>query len=226
MSLKRRILSCLILLAGLGAVCLIGYYNQKKLETMGSSIKSGDSKKIALTFDDGPHPYYTRQLLKGLKEREVKATFFITGKNVETYPDIVKEIHEEGHLIGNHTYNHTQLTSQNEEKFKEEIIKTNEVIKEVTGEDTIYIRPPYGSWNKEFEKELNMFPVLWNIDPLDWCSSNVSCIVKNVCSKVDENDIILMHDQYKTTVTAALEIVDRLTEEGYEFVTVDELMFD
>lgn len=131
-----------------------------------------------------------------------------------------------GHLIGNHTFNHTQLTPQNEKAFKEEIIKTNEVIKEVTGEDTIYVRPPYGSWNKEFEKELNMFPVLWTVDPMDWCSSDVSCIIKNVCAKVDENDIILMHDQYKTTVTAALKIIDRLTEEGYEFVTVDELMFD
>ena len=71
-----------------------------------------------------------------------------------------------------------------------------------------------------------MFPVLWTIDPLDWCSSDVSCIVKNVCAKVEENDIILMHDQYKTTVTAALKIVDKLMEEGYEFVTVDELLFD
>lgn len=226
MSLKKRIMSCLILLAGLGIVCLIGYFSQKKLETMGNNVKSSDSKKIALTFDDGPHPYYTRQLLKGLKEREVKATFFIIGKSVEAYPEIVKEIYEDGHLIGNHTYNHTQLTSQNAEKFKEEIIRTNEVIKEVTGEDTIFIRPPYGSWNKEFEKELNMFPVLWNIDPLDWCSSDASRIVRNVCSKVDEDDIILMHDQYKTTVTAALKIVDRLKEEGYEFVTVDELLFD
>ncbi len=226
MSLKKRIISCLILLAGLGIVCLIGYFSQKKLEAMGNNVISSDSKKIALTFDDGPHPYYTRQLLKGLREREVKATFFIIGKSVETYPEIVKEIYEDGHLIGNHTYNHTQLTNQNAEKFKEEIIRTNEVIREVTGEDTIFIRPPYGSWNKEFEKELNMFPVLWNIDPLDWCSSDVSCIVRNVCSKVDENDIILMHDQYKTTVTAALKIVDRLKEEGYEFVTVDELLFD
>lgn len=226
MDLKKRILSCLILLAGLGLVCLVGYRNQKKLEAMGNDVNGRDNKKIALTFDDGPHPYYTRQLLKGLKERNAKATFFLTGKNVEAYPDIVKEMYEDGHLIGNHTYNHTQLSSRNEEEFKQEIIKTNEVIKEVTGEDTIYIRPPYGSWNKEFEKELSMFPVLWTVDPLDWCSSDVSCIVKNVCSKVDENDIILMHDQYKTTVTAALKIVDRLTEEGYEFVTVDELMFD
>ena len=153
-------------------------------------------------------------------------TFFITGKSAEAYPEIVRAIYEDDHLIGNHTYNHTQLSSRNGEKFKEEIIRTNEVIKEITGEDTIYIRPPYGSWNKDFEKELNMFPVLWTIDPLDWCSSNVSCIVDNVCDKAEENAIILMHDQYKTTVTAALEIVDRLKAQGYEFVTVDELLFD
>ena len=205
---------------------IIVYFNQNSVSTMGRTVGSEDSKKIALTFDDGPHPYYTEQLLKGLKERNVKATFFITGQNVEAYPEIVKEIYEDGHLIGNHTYNHTQLTSGNAETFKQEIVKTNEVIKAVTGEDTIYIRPPYGSWDKEFEKELNMFPVLWTIDPLDWCSSDVSCIVNTVCAKAGENDIILMHDQYKTTVTAAFEIVDKLMEEGYEFVTVDELLFD
>lgn len=226
MSLKKRIFSCIILLILLAVICLIGYFNQEKIETMGQVSESEDGKKIALTFDDGPHPYYTEQLLKGLKERNVKVTFFITGQNVEAYPDIVKEIYENGHLIGNHTYSHLQLSSQNEESFKQEIIKTNEVIKEVIGEDTIYVRPPYGSWNKEFEKELNMFPVLWTIDPLDWCSSDVSCIVNTVCAKAGENDIILMHDQYKTTVTAALKIVDELMEEGYEFVTVDELLFD
>lgn len=229
MNLNKRIFSCIIVLLLLAAVCFFGYMQKENVLAAGKSAGgegSESSKRVALTFDDGPHPYYTEQLLKGLKERNVKATFFITGKNVETYPEIVKKIHDEGHLIGNHTYNHTQLTSGNQESFKQEIIRTNEIIKEVTGEDTIYIRPPYGSWNKEFEKELNMFPVLWTIDPLDWCSSDVSCIVGAVCARVDENDIILMHDQYKTTVTAALKIVDKLTKEGYEFVTVDELLFD
>lgn len=226
MNLKKRLLSCMIVMILLALICLIGYFQNESLPVIGRVYDGEGQKKIALTFDDGPHPYYTRQLLKGLKERNVKVTFFITGQNVEAYPEIVKEIYADGHLIGNHTYSHIQLTSGNAESFKQEIVKTNEVIKEVTGEDTIYIRPPYGSWNKEFEKELNMFPVLWTIDPLDWCSSNVSCIVKTVCAKAGENDIILMHDQYKTTVTAALEIVDNLMEEGYEFVTVDELLFD
>ena len=224
--MKKRILSCIILMIFLGLICLAGYRKSGPGAVMGKAVTEEGNKKIALTFDDGPHPYYTEQLLKGLRERGVKATFFITGKNVEAYPEIVKEIYDDGHLIGNHTYSHTQLTSKNEDAFRQELIKTNEVIREVTGEDTIYVRPPYGSWNKEFEKELNMFPVLWTIDPLDWCSSNVSYIVNTVCSKVGENDIILMHDQYKTTVTAALTIVDELTKEGYEFVTVDELLFD
>ena len=226
MNLKKRILACIILLLFLAVICMIGAFSQRSVPAMGNAIQEAGGKKIALTFDDGPHPYYTQQLLKGLKERNVKATFFITGQNVEAYPEIVKEIYAEGHLIGNHTYSHIQLTSKNEESFKQEILRTNEAIKEVTGQDTIYVRPPYGSWNKEFEKELNMFPVLWTVDPLDWCSSDASRIVRSVCSKAKENDIILMHDQYKTTVTAALKIVDELTQKGYEFVTVDELLFD
>lgn len=226
MNLKKRILACIILLLFLAVICIIGIFSQRSVSAMGSAIQEAGGKKIALTFDDGPHPYYTEQLLEGLKERNVKVTFFITGQNVEAYPEIVKEIYAEGHLIGNHTYSHIQLTSKNEESFKQEIVRTNEAIKEVTGQDTIYVRPPYGSWNKEFEKELNMFPVLWTVDPLDWCSSDASRIVRSVCSKAKENDIILMHDQYKTTVTAALKIVDELTKKGYEFVTVDELLFD
>ena len=138
--------------------------------------------KIALTFDDGPSPVCTPQLLDGLKKRDVKVTFFVTGQNVESYPDIVKRASDEGHLIGNHTFHHVQLTAANTEEFKTEIVSTNEIIQEVTGKETSFIRPPYGSWDKKYEKELNMFPVLWDVDPLDWCSTNVDKIVRNVLS--------------------------------------------
>ncbi|MDR2044695.1 MAG: polysaccharide deacetylase family protein [Clostridium sp.] len=185
-----------------------------------------ETKKVAITFDDGPHPIYTKQLLDGLDERGVKATFFVTGINAERYPEIIREISRQGHLIGNHTYYHTQLTGGNLETFKEEIFKTNELLKELTGEEILYIRPPYGSWNKAVEKDLNMFPVLWSVDPLDWCSTSVSCIVQSVMAKVRENDVILLHDHYPSTVTAALKIVDKLTAQGYRFVTVDEILFD
>lgn len=183
-------------------------------------------RRIAITFDDGPHPKYTEQLLDGLKERGVHATFFVTGEHASLHPDIIRRMQEEGHLIGNHTYSHIQLRSSNQEQFKEELIRTNQVIKEITGEDTIYVRPPYGSWDKSFEQELNMIPVLWTIDPLDWCSSDASCVVSRVTVKAEENDIILLHDYYDTSVEAALEIVDELMEEGYTFVTVEEILFE
>ena len=188
--------------------------------------KDEEEKKIALTFDDGPHPYYTEQLLDGLAKRNVHATFFVTGEHAQLHPDIIKRMSEEGHLIGNHTYSHIQLTKSNSEEFKEELIKTNEIIKEITGNEVLYVRPPYGSWDKKFESELNMFPVLWSVDPLDWCSSNVSCITEKIVENVEENDIILMHDYYDTSVTAALKAVDELQKEGYTFVTVDEILFD
>lgn len=192
-------------------------------------IISQDDKelqRVALTFDDGPHPYYTEQLLDGLKERGVHVTFFVTGEHAELHPDIIKRMHDEGHLIGNHTYSHIQLTKSNSEKFKEELVKTSKVIQEITGDEVIYVRPPYGTWDKKFEEELNMIPVLWTVDTLDWCSKSASGIVKKIITKVDDNDIILMHDYYDTSVTAALQAIDRLLEEGYEFVTVDELLFD
>lgn len=184
------------------------------------------AKKIALTFDDGPHPKYTERLLDGLKERDVVATFFVTGENAQNYPEIIRREQEEGHLIGNHTYSHIQLTSRNRETFREELVKTNEILEEITGEKVSFVRPPYGSWDKSFEKELNMFPVLWNIDPLDWCSHNADCIAAKVVEKAGDGDIILMHDYYETSVTAALEVVDALQKRGFQFVTVEEILFD
>lgn len=189
-------------------------------------VEAEEAKKIALTFDDGPHPYYTEQLLDGLQERGVVVTFFVTGEHAALHPEVIKRMQEEGHLIGNHTYSHIQLRSNNRAEFMEELRLTNQVIKEITGEDTIYVRPPYGSWDKSMEKELNMIPVLWTVDPLDWCTDDVACVVRSVTEKVKENDIILLHDYYDSTVTAALKIVDELLEEGYTFVTVEGILFE
>lgn len=183
-------------------------------------------RRIALTFDDGPHPRYTEQLLDGLKERGVVATFFVTGEHAALHPDVIERMHKEGHMIGNHTYSHMQLNKKNLQAFKEELLRTSEVIEEITGEEVLYVRPPYGSWNKSIEKDLNMFPVLWTVDPLDWCSSNVKSIVNRIVKNVKEDDIILMHDYYATSVEAALQAVDHLLKEGYRFVTVEEILFD
>lgn len=127
------------------------------IQTSGVVSDAVEPKKIALTFDDGPHPVYTKILLDGLAERGAKASFFVTGENAEKYPELILRMQKEGHLIGNHTYSHIQLTSNNREAFRQELISTNEVLKEITGAETIFVRPPYGSWDKGFEQELNMF---------------------------------------------------------------------
>lgn len=231
---------CLILLLLTGKLTINGeIMHREGTEAAGqSAMAQGNSggtqmdpykelnKEVALTFDDGPDLRYTEELLDGLKERNVHATFFVLGKQAEKYPDIVARMQEEGHLIGNHTYSHMQLRKSNREEFKEELKKTSEIIGSITGEELQYVRPPFGSWDKSFESELNMFPVLWTIDPRDWCKSDVSCIVRNVISKVGDGDIILMHDQYDSSVKAALKIVDELKERGYEFVTVEEILVE
>lgn len=183
-------------------------------------------KKIALTFDDGPHPYYTEQLLDGLKERGVVASFFVTGEHVTLHPDVIKRMHEEGHLIGNHTYSHMQLTASQKEEFKEELVATSEVIEELIGEEVIYVRPPYGIWDKSLEQELNMIPVLWSIDSLDWCSNDACSVVRRTVEAAGEDEIILMHDYYENSVTAALAVVDELLKEDYTFVTVEEILLE
>lgn len=199
---------------------------QQEAEVQKSKELQQEEKKIALTFDDGPHPQFTEPLLDGLKERGVQATFFVTGEHAQIHPDIIKRMYKEGHIIGNHTYSHMQLTQTNREIFKQELMKTNQILTEITGEEVLFVRPPYGVWDKSFETELNMIPVMWNIDPLDWCSNDVSCVVSKVIDTAEENSIILMHDYYETSVTAALQIVDALQKEGYSFVTVEEILFD
>lgn len=228
MNHRSKILRTAALLAAAILLCVPGIMEYRASSVSASNLADGmeDSKKIALTFDDGPHPYYTEQLLDGLKERGVKATFFVLGKHAEQYPELVERMSDEGHLVGNHTYSHMQLNQRNSEAFKEELIKTSRLIEDLTGQEVQYVRPPYGTWNKKFEEELNMFPVLWTIDPLDWSSRNVVGIVNKVTNKAKDNSIILMHDEYKTTVTAALQIIDELKEEGYEFVTVEEILFE
>lgn len=183
-------------------------------------------KEAALTFDDGPHSLYTPQLLDGLKKRGVKASFFLIGQNIDGNEDIIRRMKEEGHLIGNHSQSHMQLTKENAELACRQINSTNQKIYEITGEMPSYIRPPYGSWNEELECMVPMTVTLWDVDPLDWKTQDKGKIVSHVKKHVEDGSIILLHDVYGTSVDAALEIVDTLSREGYNFVTVDELLID
>ena len=185
-----------------------------------------EKKRIALTFDDGPHPIYTPQMLELLKEEQVPATFFLLGENVELYGDVVKEIAKEGHLIGNHTYHHVQITSLSLEEACKEIQETSDLIEELTGTGTEYVRPPFGTWNTDLEERLNLIPVMWSIDTKDWTTQNVDWIVRETVKHAEDHDIILMHDSYQSTVDAVKRVIEQLEAEGFEFVTVDEIIMD
>ncbi|RKD31444.1 polysaccharide deacetylase family protein [Lacrimispora algidixylanolytica] len=184
------------------------------------------SRQIALTFDDGPHSVYTSRLLDGLRQRGVHATFFLLGENVIGKEDIVKQMQEDGHLIGNHGYSHVQMSKESVNTACEQIEKNNEQIEKITGVRPQYLRPPYGAWTAELECTTNMTVVLWNKDPLDWKTQSSKKVVRNIIKHVEPGDVILMHDVYPTSVEAALEVIDILTKQGYTFVTVDELLID
>lgn len=208
-------------------LCLAGVLSSRHMyEKAHVDMGIEEEKRIALTFDDGPHPTYTKQLLDGLKERSVKATFFLIGTNVEGQEALVERMSEEGHLIGGHTYRHVELTKVPIEVACEEIERTNRMIEKIIEKQVLYIRPPYGLWSKELETLINQTFVLWDVDPADWKGQSADSIITSVMDCVKEDDIILLHDVYETSVQAALEIVDRLQEKGYTFVTVDEILLD
>ena len=203
----------------------IVFQYKNRVENTNSEV-SKDIKRIAITFDDGPEGNYTKQLLDGLKERGVKATFFVLGKSIVGNEDLILRMYEEGHLIGNHTYNHVELDKETDENGVKEIERTNEIIKQITGYEPEFIRPPFGAWRKEQMNQADMLPVMWTIDPLDWKYQNTEYVVNHILNNVKDGDIILLHDIFETSVEAALIVIDRLQEQGYEFVTVDELMLD
>lgn len=219
----------LFVMAGLMLAVAFCQWMSSRQEAANASIETTANviaKKVAITFDDGPNPDYTSDLLVGLKERGVNATFFLLGKEVEKHPELVKQIYEEGHLIGTHSYEHLNLNNLSDCAAIEQVDKTNEAIYKIIGEYPEYIRPPFGCWKCNLDYETKMIEVLWDIDPLDWKTSNSDVIAKRVVDKVEENDIILLHDASESSVKAAFKIIDKLQEEGYVFVTVDEILFD
>lgn len=185
-----------------------------------------EEKVVALTFDDGPHSVYTKELLEGLKKRGIKATFFLMGSNIEGNEELVRQMKQDGHLIGNHGYRHVQMTEEGAEKVRESVEKTGKIIGEIIGEEPEYLRPPYGDWNEELAEKTDLTPVFWSVDSLDWKYQNTPKITNRVLKDVEDGDIILMHDIFSTSVESALEIIDTLQTQGYTFVTADELIID
>ena len=183
-----------------------------------------NKKVIALTFDDGPSKEPTTLILDALKEYNSHATFFVLGNRVQYYPDVIQRMFEEGNEVGNHSWDHPQLTRLKEEQVKHQIFDTQAIIKEVSGHEPVHIRPPYGAINNDVRQYLGDISVtLWNVDPEDWKSRDKDHIVHSVMSKVSDGKIILMHDIYFTSAEAAVEIIKQLKAQEYQLVTISEL---
>ena len=195
-------------------------------EENAESLSEKGTSKVAITFDDGPHVGTTEKLLDGLKERNIKASFFLIGSEIKGEEEVLRRMKEDGHLIGNHTWSHVKLTTLSDDAASEELDATNEEIALVTGEKPDFMRPPFGMISKKVEKKTEMIPILWSVDSLDWTTSNSDEIVNRVVTQVEDGDIILLHDCYESSVDAALRIIDLLMAEGYEFITADELITD
>ena len=191
-----------------------------------SEYAVGQDMEIAFTFDDGPHPVWTEKLLDGLKERGIRATFFVIGQSAEQYPELIQRMIDEGNQVGNHTYSHVQLTACDEKNALAEIQKTQEVIYRAAGFLPVYIRPPFGSWNEKLQRETSLQAVLWDVDPYDWKVQNTDAVVKSILQQTKDGSIILLHDVYETSVEAALKAADIFLERGYRFCTVDEIMIE
>ena len=177
---------------------------------------------IALTFDDGPGAY-TEELLSVLEENGARATFFVLGQQVDDFPTAVKKMKELNCEIGNHTYAHKRLTELSKKDMLSQINKTNEVLKEVIGEETQLVRPTYGTVNASVRENVKYPLIMWSLDTEDWKIKDADKIAKVILSEVKDGDIVLMHDIHDFTLEAMKTVIPKLVEEGYQLVTVSEL---
>lgn len=191
------------------------------------TINAQEIKKVAFTFDDGPRVKVTEEILDILKENNAKATFFVTGFNANRNKNTLKRISDEGHLIGNHSYDHPNFKKIEMSQIKQQLQKTQDIIYEVTGEKNIYFRPPYGAITSEQKKEIKenmkLTSILWDLSPQDWLKEiNEEKIVEYLIKNTKDNSIILLHDTEK--VKNAIKIaIPLLKENGFEFVSIEEI---
>jgi peptidoglycan-N-acetylglucosamine deacetylase len=198
----------------------------------GVSILPSSAKEVALTFDDGPSETYTRQILKILKENNIRGTFFFVGKNVAAYPQIVKEVYYSGSVIGNHTYSHSHLNRLNGDDIEQEITKNSALIKKTIGVSPLLFRPPYGACSNgsvRVAKNLNLKTIMWTamVDDYHVDRTSAEKIASEILALVHPGAVIGLHDgggNREKTVKALQIIITSLQKKGYEFVTIPELL--
>lgn len=226
MNWRKNFAAVLAVLISLSFLSASGYGDEPKSVYLQGE---GDTKRIALTFDDGPHPKYTSEILDLLSEYNIKATFFVIGTNAESYPELLRREIDEGHEIGNHTYTHTRISSIGDEELCKEVRACEQAINGLDYSPYLF-RPPEGRYDQndvDTLTRLGYSVVLWSVDTDDWSGVSKEHIIEAVRSELRGGGIILCHD-YLTekchTVEALRVIIPELLAEGYEFVTVSQLL--
>ncbi len=182
-----------------------------------------NKKSIALTFDDGPSGEKTNQLVDILEQNKAHATFFMVGNRMEDGAAVIRNVLNKGNEIGSHSYAHKNMKRQKLEDVISGEETTKEIYRNITGQELIYTRPPYGNVTNSIKESLNTIFITWNIDTEDWLHRNKDYIVNHIMEHVSDGDIILMHDIYDTTIEAVAEVLPKLYAEGYQVVTISEL---
>ena len=200
------------------------YLLDKDAELYKAYLEKKNRKVVALTFDDGPNPATTNQALDTLSKYGIKATFFVLGKNVSGNEEILKRMKADGHVIGNHSWSHPVLSKLSLDEAKKQITDTEDALAKVLGSSSKLMRPPYGAITDDIRNSLNLSFIMWDVDSLDWKSKNETAILTEVQRQVKNGSIILMHDIHAETVHALPKVIDYLKEQGYEFVTVPEML--
>ena len=185
-------------------------------------------KYIAVTFDDGPHPQNTPRLLDLLRARNIKATFYVIGRNVDLYPQIVRRTVAEGHEIGNHSYTHRLFTKLSDSEVRSDLTRCRDAIGRAAGVQPRTFRPPYGGLLQRQREmlfaEFGYPTILWNVDPLDWKRPGPSVVCARILSHTTAGSIVLAHDLHGSTVDAMPATLDGLLRRGFQFVTVSQLL--
>ena len=197
------------------------YIEEEEIEEDIKPIDDG-KKYVALTFDDGPGKY-TKELVDLLSKNNVKASFFMVGQNIKNYKSYVKYAYDNGMEICNHSQNHKNLKNLSKDEILDEINSVDDMLEKITGQKPKYYRSPGGNQNDTVLSTIQKPCILWNVDTRDWESRDTQKIIDKTLKEVDDGDIILMHEIYKTTLDAVEPIIVKLKEKGYNFVTVTEL---
>ena len=182
----------------------------------------------AMTFDDGPQPQNTPRLLDMLRARNIKATFYVVGSNVDLYPQVVRRTVAEGHEIGNHSYTHRLFSKMSDSQIREELTRTRDAVVRAAGVQPRTLRPPYGGMLQRQREWVNTefgYPIiLWSVDPLDWKRPGAATVCARILSATTAGSIVLAHDLHAQTVDAMPATLDGLLQKGYKFVTVSQLL--